>query len=81
MTVLCCDNLTDNGRKLEAATIALAEAIDPDTARWIADTVAFPNAMVDSITPPPTTRCVPASRWPPGWKTSGRSSASVSPSG
>lgn len=51
VTVLSCDNLTDNGRKLEAATIALAEVIDPDTARWIADTVAFPNAMVDSITP------------------------------
>lgn len=51
LTVLCCDNLTDNGRKLEAATFALASAIDPDTARWIADNVAFPNAMVDSITP------------------------------
>ncbi|MEE4454625.1 mannitol dehydrogenase family protein [Novosphingobium resinovorum] len=51
VTVLCCDNLTDNGRKLGAATLALAEAIDPDTARWIADNVAFPNAMVDSITP------------------------------
>jgi fructuronate reductase len=51
VTVLSCDNLTDNGRKLEAATIALAEAIDPETARWIADHVTFPNAMVDSITP------------------------------
>jgi fructuronate reductase len=51
MTVMCCDNLTDNGRKLEAATMALAEAVDPETARWIADEVAFPNAMVDSITP------------------------------
>jgi fructuronate reductase len=51
VTVLSCDNLTDNGRKLEAATIALAEAIDPETARWIADRVTFPNAMVDSITP------------------------------
>ncbi|AXB79542.1 mannitol dehydrogenase family protein [Novosphingobium sp. P6W] len=51
VTVLSCDNLTDNGRKLEAATIALAEAIDPETARWIADEVRFPNAMVDSITP------------------------------
>lgn len=51
VTVLSCDNLTDNGRKLEAATIALAGAIDPETARWIADNVAFPNAMVDSITP------------------------------
>lgn len=51
LTVLSCDNLTDNGRKLEAATIALAQAIDAETARWIADNVAFPNAMVDSITP------------------------------
>ncbi|WP_232492525.1 mannitol dehydrogenase family protein [Novosphingobium kaempferiae] len=51
MTVLCCDNLTDNGRKLEVATIALAEVIDAETARWIAETCAFPNAMVDSITP------------------------------
>jgi fructuronate reductase len=51
VTVLSCDNLTDNGRKLEAATIALAEAMDPETARWIADRVTFPNAMVDSITP------------------------------
>jgi fructuronate reductase len=25
--------------------------IDPETARWIADRVTFPNAMVDSITP------------------------------
>ncbi|MFK4874508.1 mannitol dehydrogenase family protein [Novosphingobium sp. ZW T3_23] len=51
VTVLSCDNLTDNGRKLEAATTALAQAIDAETARWIADNVAFPNAMVDSITP------------------------------
>jgi fructuronate reductase len=51
VTVLSCDNLTNNGRNLEAATIALAEAIAPETARWIAGEVRFPNAMVDSITP------------------------------
>lgn len=51
VTVLCCDNLTDNGRKLEAATLALAQRVDPETAVWIADNVTFPNAMVDSITP------------------------------
>jgi fructuronate reductase len=51
VTVLSCDNLTDNGRKLAGATIALAEAMAPETARWIADNVRFPNAMVDSITP------------------------------
>ncbi len=51
VTVLSCDNLTDNGRKLEAATLALAHAVDPQTAAWMADQVCFPNAMVDSITP------------------------------
>ncbi len=51
VTVLSCDNVTDNGRKLEAATLALAQAVDPQTAAWIADQVCFPNAMVDSITP------------------------------
>lgn len=51
VTVLSCDNLSENGRKLEAATAALAEAIAPETARWIAQEVRFPNAMVDSITP------------------------------
>ncbi|KPF54660.1 MULTISPECIES: mannitol dehydrogenase family protein [unclassified Novosphingobium] len=51
LTVLSCDNLTDNGRKLEAATLALAQQVDPQTAAWIVDQVCFPNAMVDSITP------------------------------
>ncbi|KQN26363.1 mannitol dehydrogenase [Sphingomonas sp. Leaf33] len=51
VTVLSCDNLSGNGRKLEAAVRAFAEARDGDTARWIEDHVRFPNAMVDSITP------------------------------
>ncbi len=50
-TMLCCDNLSGNGTKLRAATIALAEARDPDLARWIGDTAHFPDTMVDSITP------------------------------
>lgn len=49
--VLCCDNLSGNGGKLRAATIALAQARDADLAKWIADTAAFPDTMVDSITP------------------------------
>lgn len=49
--VLCCDNMTDNGRKLGRAVQTLAAAWDPDLAQWIADEVRFPNAMVDSITP------------------------------
>ncbi|HET9511590.1 MAG TPA: mannitol dehydrogenase family protein [Sphingomonas sp.] len=51
VTVLSCDNLAANGRKLGAAVRAFAQVVDPDTARWIEDHVRFPNAMVDSITP------------------------------
>lgn len=51
LTVLSCDNLADNGRKLGAAVGAFAAAVDPDMARWIEQEVRFPNAMVDSITP------------------------------
>ncbi|WP_448502934.1 mannitol dehydrogenase family protein [Sphingomonas sp.] len=51
LTVLSCDNLADNGRKLGAAVRAFAEARDSETARWIADEVRFPCSMVDSITP------------------------------
>ncbi|UZK68266.1 mannitol dehydrogenase family protein [Sphingomonas sp. S1-29] len=49
--VLCCDNMTGNGRKLRAAVIALAEMRDPALAAWIGETVVFPDSMVDSITP------------------------------
>jgi fructuronate reductase len=49
--VLCCDNMASNGDKLRAATIAFAAERDKALADWIAAEVAFPNAMVDSITP------------------------------
>ncbi|MEZ0495689.1 mannitol dehydrogenase family protein [Sphingomonas sp. IW22] len=51
LTVMSCDNLADNGRKLGAATVAFARARDADLADWIEREVRFPNAMVDSITP------------------------------
>ena len=49
--MLCCDNMTGNGAKLRAACVALARAQDPGLADWIAGAVAFPDSMVDSITP------------------------------
>lgn len=49
--MLCCDNMTGNGAKLRAACVALARAQDPGLADWIAGEVAFPDSMVDSITP------------------------------
>jgi mannitol 2-dehydrogenase len=50
-TVLSCDNVQHNGRVARTALLAVAEAIDPDLAEWIAANVAFPNSMVDRITP------------------------------
>ncbi|MET3712185.1 fructuronate reductase [Sphingomonas trueperi] len=49
--MLCCDNMTGNGGKLRAACVALAREWDAGLADWIAAEVAFPDSMVDSITP------------------------------
>jgi fructuronate reductase len=49
--MLCCDNMTGNGTKLRAACAAFARELDPDLATWIEAEVAFPDSMVDSITP------------------------------
>ncbi len=50
-TVLCCDNLPDNGAMLRAGVVDFATRLDPELATWIAQTVAFPGTMVDRITP------------------------------
>jgi mannitol 2-dehydrogenase len=48
---MSCDNIPGNGHVTENAVAGLAELADPDLARWIRDRVAFPNSMVDRITP------------------------------
>lgn len=50
-TVMSCDNLPGNGHVASAAVIGLARLSDPEMADWIAENVAFPNGMVDRITP------------------------------
>lgn len=50
-TVMCCDNLPGNGHVTHAAVSGLARLSDPEMADWIDANVAFPNAMVDRITP------------------------------
>jgi fructuronate reductase len=49
--MLCCDNMTGNGAKLRAACVAFAREIDAGLADWIEAEAAFPDSMVDSITP------------------------------
>lgn len=50
-TVMSCDNLPGNGHVAENAVAGLVGLVNPTDARWIREAVAFPNAMVDRITP------------------------------
>ena len=50
-TVMSCDNIPGNGHVTENAVVGLAELFDHEFAGWIRDNVAFPNGMVDRITP------------------------------
>ena len=50
-TVLSCDNVPHNGDVTRRTVLGLAGLVSRDLHDWIAATVAFPNAMVDCITP------------------------------
>ena len=50
-TVMSCDNVPHNGLVARNAVAGLAKLSDPGFADWITHNVAFPNAMVDRITP------------------------------
>ncbi len=50
-TVLSCDNLPGNGKAARDAVVGTARLSSPELADWIHRTVAFPNSMVDRITP------------------------------
>ena len=50
-TVLSCDNLPENGNVARQSVVGLAALIAPELRDWVAGNVAFPNSMVDCITP------------------------------
>jgi len=50
-TVMSCDNLQGNGDTARRAILTYARQVDAELASWIEHSVAFPNAMVDRITP------------------------------
>ena len=50
-TVMSCDNIPHNGVVACNAVAGLARLSDPELSQWILDQVAFPNGMVDRITP------------------------------
>ena len=50
-TVMSCDNILGNGSVAQKAFCAFADAKDPGLGEWMRAEVAFPNSMVDRITP------------------------------
>ena len=50
-TVLSCANLSDNGALTRSAVVGLAASRSDKLAAWIEANGAFPNSMVDRITP------------------------------
>ena len=50
-TVMSCDNLQGNGHVARRAFTSFARMRSPELADWIEAEVAFPNSMVDRITP------------------------------
>lgn len=55
-TIMSCDNIPGNGTVTRRTLAGLARLTDPPFASWIEGSVAFPNAMVDRITPATTDR-------------------------
>ena len=51
ITVLSCDNLSDNGALTRKAVVSLAGYHSADLADWIDTRVSFPSSMVDRIAP------------------------------
>jgi mannitol 2-dehydrogenase len=52
--VQSCDNVQGNGEVARRAFSAYASLRDPELGVWVHDAVAFPNSMVDRITPQTT---------------------------
>ena len=53
-TVISCDNLPHNGKRIRAGVVAMARHVDPALADWIEAEGAFPQTMIDRIVPATT---------------------------
>jgi fructuronate reductase len=54
VTVLCCDNLPQNGKTVARIVKKFAQLSNENLATWIEKNVAFPSTMVDRIVPAAT---------------------------
>jgi mannitol 2-dehydrogenase len=53
-TICSCDNIPGNGDIARSAFASYARMVDPGLGDWVESQVAFPNSMVDRITPATT---------------------------
>ena len=51
VTIVSCDNLAENGSKLQRAVLRFARTAEPTLVSWIENNVSFPQTMVDCIVP------------------------------
>ena len=51
ITILSCDNLSENGNILKNLITCFIEKIEPDCLKWLKTHVDFPLSMVDGIVP------------------------------
>jgi len=56
LSIVCCDNLTQNGGLVLSVVTSFANLVDPPLAEWIGREIAFPSTMVDRIVPATTDR-------------------------
>jgi fructuronate reductase len=54
VTLLACDNLADNGARLEALMLQYLERHEPDLVEWFAANCTCPSTMIDRIVPATT---------------------------
>ncbi|MFI7540500.1 mannitol dehydrogenase family protein [Actinoplanes sp. NPDC049599] len=50
-TIMSCDNIQGNGHAARRSFVAFATLRDAELGEWVEQHVAFPNSMVDRITP------------------------------
>jgi len=53
-TLMSCDNMQSNGDVFKKMFLAFAKLRSPELAQWLTEKAAFPNSMVDRITPATT---------------------------
>jgi mannitol 2-dehydrogenase len=53
-TICSCDNIQGNGDIAKGSFVGYARMVDPELGDWVEATIAFPNSMVDRITPATT---------------------------